>query len=50
MGHPLGLTLRLATGGYLGLTPPCLLVLKNLKQTRSENRPIRRNVWEGTQE
>ena len=28
MGHPLGLTLRLATGGYLGLTPPCLLVLK----------------------
>ena len=28
MGEALHLTLRLATGGYVGLTPPLLLVLK----------------------
>ena len=28
MGKPLGLTLHPCPGGYLGLTPPCLLVLK----------------------
>lgn len=28
MGKPLGLTLQPCPGGYFGLTPPCLLVLK----------------------
>ena len=48
MGHPLGLIFHLATGGYLGLTPPCLLVGRSDMPNRTHAPSLLQNIRLGS--